>query len=519
MKNRNKIIGFLGLCFAPIIGISQAIDSDALGYYSNANLFSKTYFGGSARMSAMAGAQTALGGDVSTMMKNPAGLGVYRSSEFSGSIGLKFNSTAATYYSPTETTVSKNNKDNFNIPSFGVVFAHSNDSDYGGDWKSEGFGMTFNRLANYNQRFSYEGRNDDNSFRDYLVDQYANNSVNDASFNNNKSNDLFSLAYDTYLLNKYDDKGLENDNMPFYSFGEGEPIKQEEEVSISGGMNQWDFGYGANYKDKLYLGAAVGLLSVRRDIARTYKETTINEAEVNSVEWNQFENTYGYGVNLKIGSIYKMNDIVRLGASIETPSYMRLSESYTTDVKVDFNNLSVNGSEEITKIPSESKGSTNKFVTDYSVRSPFKLNTGLALFAGKKGFISADAEYVFYNRARLSGDNFTFAADNKTIRNIYKTALNVRVGGEYAVDNVRLRAGYALYGNTIDPAVSNINDSRTFITGGIGFKFDNQSLDVSVVQSTYKNGMSPYQLSYGTQPIISNKNTDLSVNFTYGVRF
>lgn len=516
MKNRNKIFGLVSMFLVPFLGTSQSIDSDAYGFYEDANLYSKTYFGGSARMTALAGAQTALGGDVSTTTKNPAGLGIYRSSEFSGSIGLKFNSTSATYYSPTETTITKNNKDNFNIPSFGLVLAHSNDSDYGGDWKSEGIGMTFNRLANYNQRYSYEGRNDDNSLRDYLVDEYKYLSLNDLVYFNDVPDDLFTLGYEAFLLNKPFVNGQEADDSAFYTFSLNTPIIQEEEVSISGGLSEWGFGYGANYKDKLYLGVSLGVLSLRRDVESVYKEKTIYDTEVKSVEWSQFKNTTGYGVNLKIGTIYKANDIVRLGASVETPSVLRITETTSANMMVNFDPL-MNDS---IILPVSRSADMAKRQINYNVRTPFKLNSGIALFAGKKGFISADAEYVFYSRARISGDNMPLTADNKTIRNIYNTALNVRIGAEFAAaENVRLRAGYAHYGNSIDPSVSNISDGRTFVTGGIGFKFDSQSFDVSLVHATYKNGMSPYELSYGAQPVIVNKNTDLSVNFTYGVRF
>ena len=45
---------------------------------------------GTARFTSMAGAFTALGGDISTLHQNPAGIGVYRKSEVGISAGLDF---------------------------------------------------------------------------------------------------------------------------------------------------------------------------------------------------------------------------------------------------------------------------------------------------------------------------------------------------------------------------------------------------------------------------------------------
>jgi hypothetical protein len=51
---------------------------------------------------------------------------------------------------------------------------------------------------------------------------------------------------------------------------------------------------------------------------------------------------------------------------------------------------------------------------DYQLTTPLRLSGGLAVFAGKRGFVSADVEYITYNSARLNsrvGDDFT--ADNE----------------------------------------------------------------------------------------------------------
>lgn len=492
-------------------------DPSALGYYQNANKFSQSFFGGNARSMSIGGVQTALGGDISSAAKNPAGLGVYRSSDFSISAGMMFNSSKATYSSPTESTITKNNKDNFNIPSIGIVLATKDDYE-GADWKSEGLAITYNRLANYNQRFSYEGKNENNSFRDYLIEIYGANSLDDISYTNDKPDDLLGLSYESYLLNKTDVvTGDPNDSLDFYTLT-GNNYLQEEEVEVSGSYNQWDIGYGANYQDKLYLGASMGIVSLRHNSSRTFRETSNDGRELDNLSFSTFENTRGLGMNVKLGAIYRLNKNIRLGTSVETPTYIRLTQEEIMNMEVSYG--PVEAGDELLNLPTTSTSNeTAPFITEYNVRTPFRLNSGIAILAGKNGFISADAEMVFHNRTRLSADNFTFSADNKTIRNIQKTATNIRIGGEYVVDNVRLRGGYALYGSTFDKDITGIDDSKSFITGGIGLKLDAQYFDLAIVSSSFKNSTSPYVLNNGDQPVIDNKNQNLSVVFTYGVRF
>ena len=54
---------------------AQNVD-DALRY-------SQVFYGGTARFMSMGGAFTALGGDLSSLSQNPAGIGVFRASEMS----------------------------------------------------------------------------------------------------------------------------------------------------------------------------------------------------------------------------------------------------------------------------------------------------------------------------------------------------------------------------------------------------------------------------------------------------
>src|SRR5512137_1600713 len=71
-----KIVSLSAIIFLTISGLFAQNVDDALRY-------SQIFYTGTARFMSMGGAFTALGGDMSTLSQNPAGIGVFRSSEIS----------------------------------------------------------------------------------------------------------------------------------------------------------------------------------------------------------------------------------------------------------------------------------------------------------------------------------------------------------------------------------------------------------------------------------------------------
>ena len=86
-------------------------ESDALRY---SNLAPQ----GTARSMGFGGALGAIGGDFTSLSINPAGIGVYRSSELTFTPSLKLNGTSSTYTG----AAMDDNATRFNINNLGVVF-------------------------------------------------------------------------------------------------------------------------------------------------------------------------------------------------------------------------------------------------------------------------------------------------------------------------------------------------------------------------------------------------------------
>ena len=105
--------------------------------------YSQTFIGGTARSVSMGGAFGSLGGDYSSIVINPAALGIYRSSEFTITPAFYFDQTSANFIN------SKNNdiKYNFNLNNLGLIGAYSSDETEG--WIGAGCSFGYNRLNNF----------------------------------------------------------------------------------------------------------------------------------------------------------------------------------------------------------------------------------------------------------------------------------------------------------------------------------------------------------------------------------
>ena len=80
-------------------------------------MFSQTYYQGTAKALGMGNAMGAVGGDMTSVCINPAGMGIYRSTEFTTTLSLMDNYLSSTYYGTTNGA----NRMRLSIPNLGYV--------------------------------------------------------------------------------------------------------------------------------------------------------------------------------------------------------------------------------------------------------------------------------------------------------------------------------------------------------------------------------------------------------------
>src|SRR5271156_1205835 len=160
--------------------------------------FSNLTVQGTARSMGFGNALGSVGGDFSSVSVNPAGLGIYRSSEFTFTPSLRINGTSSDYLN----TTTGDNNSHANINSFGLVFTSAaKGKRYGRrNWKAVSFAIGMNRVADFNQSYTYQGENKSSSGSLAFESDANLNSATAGS--SSASNSLGYLGYNSYLLNQ-----------------------------------------------------------------------------------------------------------------------------------------------------------------------------------------------------------------------------------------------------------------------------------------------------------------------------
>ncbi|WP_210513889.1 OmpP1/FadL family transporter [Hymenobacter terricola] len=508
---------------------SHAFAQDA----SDALRYSRLQFGGPARTQGIGGANVALGADFGNLTSNPAGLGMFQKSEahISPGIGLGQSDSRIDGNSAASQNETKNS---FHIASLGLVLATRRpDDDQSTNWRGGAFALGFSRLADFNSASQYQGSLNNNQSYLSRFQPAANAARDQATFNDldKQVNDNYytsnlGLAYGAYLANIVSARGGTRPDSAVVLRQQGSTVNQGERITNSGSVSQFDFGYGANYRDRLYIGGAIGIVSSNYTQIRTLTESDNDvNTHFNSLTSETQLKTKGTGFNARIGVIYRLLDNLRLGASVQTPTFMRLTDTYSESLT---SNFSAQGTDHVPSDLPVGQNTTVSFPTNdyaYTLTTPFRANGGAALTLGKHGFVTGDIEYVGYQQARLhndsqnaNGDDYSFTAENNDIQTRYKNTVNLRFGAEGRFDVFRVRLGYARYG---DPYTADTNNERVqnFYTAGLGLRQGNFFLDVAGVYTAMDQLYTPYSLNNGLQPVIKVNNTRYTTSVTAGVTF
>lgn len=483
MKKQSLLIG-IGLFYA--FSSTAQNDIDALRY-------SQLTFQGTARFASMAGSMGALGGDISTLSFNPAGIAVFRKTEFTITPAIFAQNTSSTY----NNTNLIDGKLNFNLGNIGFVTSWKMRDDNPTGWESLNFGFGYNRTNNFHSRTATQGNNNANS----LLDTYVSN----ANGHPSEDFDAFStdLAWQTYLINPADTTNNNQYNHVITEYGQ----LQSKTVETRGSMGETVLSFGGNYKNKVLVGATIGFIRARYVEESVYSESDLNDSVANfkSFSFSQNLTAKGSGTNFKIGIIIKPFDWLRIGGAVHTPSVIGFKDEYDSSMNSDLETVKYD-----TVSP---KGSF-----DYSVTTPYRLIGSIGFIINKYALLNVDYEHLDYSIAQLYSSPNVFAEVNSTIRSKYTSTQNIRVGGEFRFDPLSFRAGYALYGSPFKTG-ENKNANRTSYTAGIGFRENNYFIDFAYVLTKSTEYSYLYDPTGMDLSSVKNDYSNSSFMMTFGLRF
>ncbi len=492
--------------------------------------FAQKDLNGTARFVGMGGAMSALGGDISTMGTNPAGIGIYRSNDFMTSFSF------SAYGSESNYNGSKLSLDNnhWAFDNIGLVFSTKIGNQT--PLRYVNFGFNYHKTKSFYKNLSMEGLipalpNGGIVTQTYQMANQANGATNedltyDQAFTNENMGWLSVLGWQGHLINQYDDPRFPNVPMykPYTSSAPYSRFNSEER----GGIDQYDFNISFNINDRVYLGATIGAYSV--DYSKySYYDEDFGDKTGYSLE--SFNRITGSGVDFKLGMILRPieSSPLRLGVAFHTPTFYNLTLSTSSILLTDIGNGGL-----VDHYDLDTYNIVGNMERDYRLRTPWTYNLSLGYTVGSSLALGAEYEYEDYSTMSFSYSDGDKMSTENSQTDMLKGVSTFRIGAEYKViPQFAFRLGYnyssAMYK---DDAVKNLpynsistdtdyanSKSLNNYTIGIGYKGDMFYADLAYKYSSYKSDFYAFNDADFALDKTKLTNTRSQVLLTLGVRF
>ncbi len=456
---------------------------------------------GTARSVGTAGSMSALGGDFSVLNLNPAGIAVYRGSEFSITPAYFNNNTDASLKESTGFPLS-NTTSQVLLANLGFVIAtQPRDA----NWKTSNFAIGITKVADYHEQFGFRG-----STPGSITDHYRELALGKTT---DELTGEAALAYNTGAIYDFNgDLTYETD----YGQTDGVPVLKQQSVESSGYNTELMFAYGANYKEQILFGVGIGVPILSYDEHKVYRETDENGTVpyFNALKSEEFLSTSGSGFNFKAGVIFKPAKWVNIGLAYHSRTRYALSDNFSSILTYDYTDQDNNG-----PIESDSPDGTFR----YNLRTPSTLSGGLGFVIAKSGFIAVDAQYEDFGNAHYvysgRGNGNAYAEEehmvNQSITGQLSNALTIRTGGEVVMQRFRVRAGVEL---DQSPFVNDNSFDPTY-NAGIGYRGDAFFIDLTYQHFTLDQGYLPYVVDMATQPFVVKNISNNRIFLTLAYRW
>lgn len=458
---------------------------------------------GTARYVGMGGAMEALGADLSTISTNPAGIGLFRRSHISASMGIITQGDVSSW--------GPANKTNVSFDQAGFVFSNRLSRN-----SFINFAFNYHKSRNFNQILAVTDRLDWASQSKLTYDKFAQGVIKSSDdLTYSQVDVLFHEAlYDTNLILK--DGSFNNDAYRFdgdnYDFHRGN----------KGYIGEYDLNISGNINDRVYLGVTVGIHAVHyrgnsdyfENVRTSPQEFSHRDPILSTLELEDSRDIDGTGYDVKFGAVIRPieSSPFRFGLYINSPIFYDLRSVNRTGLRL-------NGQYFADKNPRHDE-------LKYEFRTPWKFGVSLGHTIGTNLALGATYEYSDYGAtdARIKrGESYDWYYDtyysnterdkamNDHIKQTLKGVHTVKVGAEFKpMPIMALRLGYnflsPMYkqdayrgvdvwslGNYYSSESDYVNWKATHrITAGVGFTFDKFKVDMAYQYQTKKGQFLPF---------------------------
>jgi len=452
--------------------------------------FSQIDYQGTARFMGAGGAFSATGGEFSALSINPAAIGLYKRNEVTLTpLTLSFSSNN-TLFNGNRTL---SNAPKYTVPECGLVIAKSINNSA---WRTWQFGFGYNRIMDYNNTINAQS-NGIFSMADPIL-----NMANGTYFGN-LSGDA-NLAWQTWLIDTipgYTDE--------YFSPWSDENLTHTATVKTSGSMDEMTFTFGGNYNDKLYIGGSIGIPVLDYTEKTNYVESPANGGNIQgstSYRVQTIQKNSGGGINAKFGIIYQPTNFLRVGASLQSPSYFwKIKDTYNRYMASQWV-VGNDASEEYTNY--------NRF----ALSTPLKFNVAASFIIKQRAFIAVEYDLNDYSMSRLHALNndindnnwIYFDEANQNIASTFGICHTFRIGSEINVTpKFLVRAGYNYKTSPYKLVADKYNATAHTASVGLGYRSKYFFFDLAYVlrmtndNYTLYSGCYPFEISNNTHRVVA----------------
>ena len=266
----------------------------------------------------------------------------------------------------------------------------------------------------------------------------------------------------------------------------GSTIEQSSDVFQEGRMKDFSFGGAFEAARGVMVGASLNFNVGSYEFQSLFDEFDINnentedlyivldgDTELRGFDLVTYEERFQsdlVGANLRVGVSAEATDDLRVGLTLESPTFYRVDETFDTIISTEFDSgafLSYGGL----------SGDVGRGSFEYDITTPWRFGAGLSY--NVSGFtLMGDIEFIDWTQLELDAnvDRDFFNDINRTIRTNFDAVVNTRLAGEFKLNNLMLRGGVAFHPDPIDTRLtgtdgSTVDRDKTFISAGIGYRF------------------------------------------------
>ncbi|VAW14132.1 putative hemin receptor [hydrothermal vent metagenome] len=501
LKNMKRHLTFITIL---VCAVTTAQNIDEVLRYSTENLQ------GTARFQSMGGAFGALGGDPSALNINPAGSAIFNNSQFTFS---------GTSYNPKNTSryfdgVRKTSEYHINLNQIGGALVFNSTADNSG-WNKFALAFNYDIVQNFDDIFEVNGNSNqgiDNYFLDFAQgvpfgsiqlqdNELIENGYLDIGANQGFADQQAFLGYYGGVIdpeNTDDDTSIYNQNANYTT------VDQNLLRSTSGYNSKVTLNIASQYQEKLSLGASFNFHTVLYNRLDEFTETGYDtDSPIQRTTFDNLLHTEGSGFSFNLGAIAKLNDLIRVGASYQSPTWYRLEDDLAQRISsnlADDNIRFINFDQ------------VNLFEV-YKLKTPSKLTGSLALIFGKDGLLSFDYGYQDMSQAELRPtSDANFAQVNTNVANQLGAVNSLRLGGEYRIKRFSLRGGYRFEGSPYKDGntVGDLNG----LSAGIGYNFGGSRLDFVISRTERDIAHRLFDTGLTTPFVVNGINTNATLSYT-----